>query len=65
LRVCAARLGQGVRRSIAALRQMTGESSTRHAGLERFPAKWMQVRVKKTRPIKKLEPRFDSIETGL
>jgi hypothetical protein len=31
--------------------------------LERFQAKWEPVRVKKTRPIKNLEPRFDSIET--
>jgi hypothetical protein len=30
---------------------------------ERFPAKWRPVRVKKTRQIKNLEPRFDSIET--
>ncbi|WP_294539739.1 efflux RND transporter periplasmic adaptor subunit [uncultured Rhodoblastus sp.] len=29
--------------------------------LERFPAKWIQVRVKKTRKSKKLEPRSDSI----
>jgi hypothetical protein len=33
--------------------------------LERFQAKWRPVRVKKTRQIKNLEPRFDSIETGL
>ena len=33
------------------------------AGLERFQAKWRPVRVKKTRQIKNLEPRFDSIET--
>ena len=33
--------------------------------LERFQAKWKPVRVKKTRQIKNLEPRFDSIETGL
>src|SRR5260221_3156904 len=31
--------------------------------LERFQAKWRPVRVKKTRQIKNLEPRFDSIET--
>src|SRR5437588_12040253 len=31
--------------------------------LERFPAKWKPVRVKKTRQIKKLEPRSDSIGT--
>jgi hypothetical protein len=31
--------------------------------LERFQAKWVPVRVKKTRQIKNLEPRFDSIET--
>jgi hypothetical protein len=32
-------------------------------GLERFPAKWAPVRVKKTRQNKKLEPRSDSIGT--
>src|SRR5882672_12041695 len=32
--------------------------------LERFRAKWVPVCVKKTRQIKNLEPRFDSIETG-
>jgi hypothetical protein len=31
--------------------------------LKRFQAKWIPVRVKKTRKIKNLEPRFDSIET--
>jgi hypothetical protein len=31
--------------------------------LERFPAKWEPVRVKKTRQIKNLEPRSDSIGT--
>ncbi len=31
--------------------------------LERFQAKWKPVSVKKTRQIKNLEPRFDSIET--
>jgi hypothetical protein len=30
--------------------------------LERFQAKWKPVRVKKTRQIENLEPRFDSIE---
>jgi hypothetical protein len=30
---------------------------------KRFQAKWKPVRVKKTRQIKNLEPRFDSIET--
>jgi hypothetical protein len=42
-------------------------------GIERFQAKacpgldpgWKPVRIKKTRQIKKLEPRFDSIEAGL
>src|ERR1700724_4330210 len=29
---------------------------------ERFQAKWKEVRVKKTRQTKNLEPRFDSIE---
>ena len=36
--------------------------------LERFQAKWKPVRLKKTRQIENLEnlePRFDSIETGL
>src|SRR6201991_1684963 len=33
------------------------------SSLERFQAKWTPVRVKKTRQIKNLEPRFDSIET--
>jgi hypothetical protein len=33
--------------------------------LERFRAKWIPVRVKKTGQNKNLEPRFDSIETGL
>src|SRR5712671_1958504 len=33
------------------------------AKLERFPAKWTPVRVKKTRQNKKLEPRSDSIGT--
>src|SRR5712691_13076205 len=31
--------------------------------LKRFQAKWKPVRIKKTRQIRKLEPRFDSIET--
>jgi len=31
--------------------------------IKRFQAKWRPVRVKKTRQIKNLEPRFDSIET--
>jgi hypothetical protein len=31
--------------------------------LKRFQAKWAPVRVKKTRQIKNLELRFDSIET--
>jgi hypothetical protein len=31
--------------------------------LWRFQAKWSPVRVKKTRQMKNLEPRFDSIET--
>jgi hypothetical protein len=34
-----------------------------HKGLECFPAKWTPVRVKKTRQIKNLEPRSDSIGT--
>jgi hypothetical protein len=48
-----------------------GRSSPRKIGgifanglphLARFQAKWKPVRVKKTRQIKNLEPRFDSIE---
>ncbi|GCC47237.1 hypothetical protein chiPu_0031337, partial [Chiloscyllium punctatum] len=31
--------------------------------LERFPAKWIPVRAKKTRPNKKREPRSDLIGT--
>ena len=31
--------------------------------LKRFQAKWVPVRVKKTRQTRNLEPRFDSIET--
>jgi hypothetical protein len=31
--------------------------------LERFRAKWIPARVKKTRQIRNLEPRFDFIET--
>jgi hypothetical protein len=34
------------------------------AVLERFRAKWIPVRVKKTRQNKTLEPGFDSIKTG-
>jgi hypothetical protein len=41
------------------------EKRTKLKPLERFQAKWGPVRVKKTRQIKNLEPRFDSIETGL
>src|ERR1700730_13891106 len=37
--------------------------ATQGVQLERFQAKWKPVRVKKTRQIKNLEPRFDSIET--
>jgi hypothetical protein len=32
---------------------------------ERFPAKWRPVRVKKTRQIKNLEPRSDSVGTEM
>jgi hypothetical protein len=35
----------------------------RHRHIERFPAKWVPVRVKKTRQNKNLEPRSDSIGT--
>jgi hypothetical protein len=38
------------------------DSKKSHHAPERFRAKWTPVRVKKTRQIKNLEPRFDSIE---
>jgi hypothetical protein len=38
------------------------KSAPARGRLERFQAKWTPVRVKKTRQIKNLEPRFDSIE---
>src|SRR6202166_1272194 len=40
-----------------------GDPAVRRRKLKRFQAKWTPVRVKKTRQIKNLEPRFDSIET--
>ena len=39
------------------------EESFETTTLKRFQAKWRPVRVKKTRQIKNLEPRFDAIET--
>src|ERR1700692_230225 len=46
-------------------RRLCGGATRSSSGqiLERFQAKWRPVRVKKTRQIKNLEPRFDSIET--
>src|SRR4029078_12711103 len=41
-----------------------GHRGRPEAGLERFPAKWRPVRVKKTRQIKNLEPRSDSSGRG-
>ena len=38
--------------------------TTNRSPLERFRAKWIPVRVKKTRQNKKLEPGSDSIRTG-
>jgi hypothetical protein len=43
--------------------QFPGRSLDSRDQLERFQAKWIPVRVKKTRQIKNLEPRFDSTET--
>jgi hypothetical protein len=40
-----------------------GDSTQSHHALERFPAKWIPVRVKKTRQNKRLELRSDSIGT--
>jgi hypothetical protein len=42
--------------------RQTAHTLANHA-LERFRAKLLPVRVKKTHQIKNLEPRFDSIET--
>ena len=42
---------------------MTRIETDNVASLERFQAKWRPVRIKKTRQIKNLEPRFDFIET--
>src|ERR1700730_13200719 len=44
-------------------RHWRAEATPSFGRLERFQAKWKPVRVKKTRQIKNLEPRFDSIET--
>jgi hypothetical protein len=53
----------------SALSQVTGAalrfSQILNCPIERFRAKWTPVRVKKTRQIKNLELRFDSIETEL
>src|ERR1700722_387104 len=56
--------------SLAAVRCHTGDPCTGYGvrlfgqpGLERFRAKWIPVRVKKTRQNKNLEPRSDSIGT--
>jgi hypothetical protein len=48
---------------IAGLRLLLARALLRFGMLERFQAKWRPVRVKKTRQIENLEPRFDSIET--
>jgi hypothetical protein len=45
-----------------ARRDREAVSAKKVTTLERFQAKWKPVRVKKTRQIKNLEPRFDSIE---
>src|SRR5215217_5385987 len=37
---------------------------SRFHSIRAFQAKWRPLRAKKTRPIKNLEPRSDSIETG-
>jgi hypothetical protein len=41
---------------------MHGNHGNNATALERFQAKWIPVRVKKTRQTKNLDPRFDSIE---
>ncbi|BBB95422.1 hypothetical protein BE61_08400 [Bradyrhizobium elkanii USDA 61] len=59
---------RGDRRTAArALRKRSGTGIAAGASgyhLERFRAKWIPVRVKKTRQNKNLEPRSDSIGTG-
>jgi hypothetical protein len=60
--------GQGGRRLSKSLLQAKRSTPGSGAfllrlGLERFPAKWKPVRVKKTRQIKNLEPRSDFIGT--
>src|SRR5271154_5383276 len=45
------------------LNAFDGHSFLPSCGLERFPAKWIPVRVKKTRQINNLELRSDSIGT--
>jgi len=47
---------------IAELRLLLARALLRFGMSERFQAKWRPVRVKKTRQIENLEPRFDSIE---
>ena len=47
----------------ATRRSLQGARRQARKQLERFRAKWKPVRVKKTRQINNLEPRFDSIET--
>jgi hypothetical protein len=51
------------RRRLMRLEPLRVASSRRNLPAKRFQAKWRPVRVKKTRQIKNLEPRFDSIET--
>jgi len=48
---------------ITQLRLLLARALLRFGMSERFQAKWRPVRVKKTRQIENLEPRFDSIET--
>ena len=48
---------------IAQLRLLLARALLRFGMSKRFQAKWRPVRVKKTRQIENLEPRFDSIET--
>ena len=47
---------------IGRLRLLLARALLRFGMSERFQAKWRPVRVKKTRQIENLEPRFDSIE---
>jgi hypothetical protein len=55
-------LGRDIEKPDKIMRRKRSGCRCSKRALERFQAKWKPVRVKKTRQIKNLEPRFDSIE---